>query len=355
MTVRVTKPELNLREKLVELDSPTGNHGSEIMRSESVAESQNLLQIKGRKNYFINGDCRIWQRGTSNPNVSNYGCDRWWKANGASSMDRDTSVPYLAYDGKGFAYSMKVTSNGSGSSIGQPIELTDTGKTQFKEGKKYTMSLWAKADSGSAYISLVVYYRNTKFSNTNQVTWLPDVDPTPGATDTHWRKYSFTFMAPPVNANNTMLAIELSFTATHYFTGFQFEEGSQATDFEFTSEAEELALCYRYYRRFSPYSPTGTDNYCGFGIGVINQPYGGIWTFPLDIPMRDRPAITQNNLRIYDGSTNANITAMNTNRSSQTSIWVEPATSSSSFTTGRAFLIGGNNTAGGYVELDAEL
>ena len=71
--------------------------------------------------------------------------------------------------------------------------------------------------------------------------------------------------------------------------------------------------------------------------------------------MRDRPSITQNNLRIYDGSTNANITAMNTNRSSQTSIWVEPATSSSSFTTGRAFLIGGNNTAGGYVELDAEL
>ena len=53
--------------------------------------------------------------------------------------------------------------------------------------------------------------------------------------------------------------------------------------------------------------------------------------------------------------TNANITAMNTNRSSQTSIWVEPATSSSSFTSGRAFLIGGNNTAGGYVELDAEL
>ena len=128
-----------------------------------------------------------------------------------------------------------------------------------------------------------------------------------------------------------------------------------ATEFEYLDYEAQLALCYRYYRRFSPYSPTGTDNYCGYGIGIINQNFGGIWTFPLDIPMRDRPSITQNNLRIYDGSTNANITAMNTNRSSQTSIWVEPATSSSSFTTGRAFLIGGNNTAGGYVELDAEL
>ena len=156
MTVRVTKPEFSIREKLVELDSPIGNHGSEIMRSESVAESQNLLQIKGRKNYFINGDCRIWQRGTSNPNISNYGCDRFWKANGATSMDRSTDTPNKTYDGEGFAYSMKVTTNGTGSSIGQPIELTDTGRTQFKEGKKYTISFWAKADSGSAHISLVM-------------------------------------------------------------------------------------------------------------------------------------------------------------------------------------------------------
>ena len=289
MTVRVTKPELNLREKLTELDSPTGNHGSEIMRSESVAESQNLLQIKGRKNYFINGDCRIWQRGTSNPNVSNYGCDRFWKANGATSMDRDTAVPYLAYDGKGFAYSMKVTSNGSGSSIGQPIELTDTGKTQFKEGKKYTFSVWAKADSGSAYFSLVMYYRNTKFSNTNQVTWLPDVDPTPGATDTHWRKYSFTFMAPPVNANNTILAVELSFTATHYFTGFQFEEGSQATDFEHTNLASELALCQRYFCRLKP--STGFVNY---GMGGAYSNTQAVAEVQLPVPMRASPTFSYN-------------------------------------------------------------
>ena len=295
MTVRVTKPEFSIREKLVELDSPIGNHGSEIMRSESVAESQNLLQIKGRKNYFINGDCRIWQRGTSNPNVSNYGCDRFWKANGATQMDRDTSVPYLAYDGKGFAYSMKVTSNGSGSSIGQPIELTDTGRTQFKEGKKYTMSFWAKTDSGSAYISLVMYYRNSKFSNTNQVTWLPDVDPTVGTTDTHWRKYSFTFVAPPVNANNTMLAVELSFTATHYFTGFQFEEGSQATDFEHTNLTSELALCQRYFYRMKPES-----NFASYGVGGAYSNTQAVAHVIFAVPMRATPTFSYNgNLNQY--------------------------------------------------------
>ena len=295
MTVRVTKPEFSIREKLAELDSPIGNHGSEIMRSESVAESQNLLQIKGRKNYFINGDCRIWQRGTSNPNVSNYGCDRWWKANGATQMDRDTSVPNKSYDGEGFAYSMKVTSNGTGSSIGQPIELTDTGKTQFKEGKKYTMSFWAKADSGSAYISLVVYYRNSKFSNTDQVNWIPDHDPTVGTTDTHWRRYSYTFVAPPVNANNTSLAIELSFTATHYFTGFQFEEGSQATDFEHTNLTSELALCQRYFYRMKPESA-----FASYGVGGAYSSTQAVAHVIFAVPMRTTPTFSYNgNLNQY--------------------------------------------------------
>ena len=312
MTVRVTKPEFSIREKLVELDSPIGNHGSEIMRSESVAESQNLLQIKGRKNYFINGDCRIWQRGTSNPHINHYTCDRWWRANGATQVDRDTSVPNKSYDGKGFVYSMKVTSNGSGSSIGQPIELTDTGKTQFKEGKKYTMSFWAKADSGSAYISLVMYYRNSKFSNTNQVNWLPDVDPTVGTTDTHWRKYSYTFVAPPVNANNTMLAVELSFTATHYFTGFQFEEGSQATDFEHTNLAQELELCRRYFQQIKP----GTA-FMTFGVGFTygTQSDGNsILQITLPTPMRALPSFSYlGNLNQYyepHNSTQTNITSM---------------------------------------------
>tara|TARA_B100001989_G_C24530833_1_gene461523 strand:- start:652 stop:1707 length:1056 start_codon:yes stop_codon:yes gene_type:complete len=295
MTVRVTKPEFSIREKLVELDSPIGNHGSEIMRSESVAESQNLLQIKGRKNYFINGDCRIWQRGTSNPNVNNYGCDRWWKANGATQMDRDTSVPNESFDGKGFAYSMKVTSNGSGSNIGQAIELTDTGKTQFKEGKKYTMSFWAKADSGSGYITIVMYYRNSKFSGTNQVNWLPTHSPTVGTTDTHWRRYSYTFVAPPVNANNTTLAVELAFAATHYFTGFQFEEGSQATDFEHTNLTSELALCQRYFYRMKPES-----NFASYGVGGAYSSTQAVAHVIFAVPMRTTPTFSYNgNLTQY--------------------------------------------------------
>ena len=59
MTVRVSKPEFNLREKLSELDLPVGNHGSQLMKSSSPEESFHLTQA-GRKNYFINGDMVVF-------------------------------------------------------------------------------------------------------------------------------------------------------------------------------------------------------------------------------------------------------------------------------------------------------
>ena len=53
MTVRVTKPEFNLREKISELDKPTGLKGSELMRSETIQDARNVIGA-GRKNLIIN-------------------------------------------------------------------------------------------------------------------------------------------------------------------------------------------------------------------------------------------------------------------------------------------------------------
>ena len=51
MTVRVSKPEFNLREKISELDKPTGLKGSELMRSETPQEARDLIGANsGRKN-----------------------------------------------------------------------------------------------------------------------------------------------------------------------------------------------------------------------------------------------------------------------------------------------------------------
>ena len=53
MTVRVSKPVLNIREKLSELDNPVGNHGSQLMKSADAAESFSLVRA-GRKNIIQN-------------------------------------------------------------------------------------------------------------------------------------------------------------------------------------------------------------------------------------------------------------------------------------------------------------
>ena len=43
MTVRITKPEFNLREKISELDKPTGLKGNELMRSKTTQEARDAV------------------------------------------------------------------------------------------------------------------------------------------------------------------------------------------------------------------------------------------------------------------------------------------------------------------------
>ena len=327
MTVRITKPEFNIREKLSELDIPVGNHGTQLMKSSDVAETHNLLQLKNRrKNYFINGDCKIWQRGTSNDIVNDYGCDRWWRANGVTSVDRSTDVPaYNTTGAEAFSYSMKVSSNGNGSNIGQPIELIDTGVSQFGNGKQYTLSFYAKADSGTGDLSVVMYYRNSKFSGTNQVNWEPNHTPHLGTMNRGWQRFVYTFTAPGVNANNTMLAFELSFNVTAYFTGFQLEEGPQVTPFEFTNKAEELQLCMRYFYKWS-----SSVAYSNFDIGYATSASNVEVVYQLPVIMRANPNLTTSGtfrLVGYGPQTYNNISSISLHRSHPRSPYLRCATS----------------------------
>ena len=226
------------------------------------------------RNYFINGNTIIWQRGTSNPNENNYGCDRWWFANGATRVDRSTVVP------DGFAYSMKVTSNSSGTSIGQPIELIGTGRSQFEPSASYTLSFYARTDSGTNNISGTVYYRNSKFSGTNQVDWGPTVTQNMGTMTTTFQRFSKTFTAPAApNANNQVLAIEFNNNATYYITGIQFERGDTMTAYEHRSYGDELARCKRYYQSASYTTLMGSAS------GAVSTP-----RILFEVEMRDVPS-----------------------------------------------------------------
>ena len=63
MAVKFTKPEINVREKLAELDKPSGIAGEAMLRAETPQEQQTLIGA-GRRNLLINGDFQVCQRGT---------------------------------------------------------------------------------------------------------------------------------------------------------------------------------------------------------------------------------------------------------------------------------------------------
>ena len=247
------------------------------------------------RNFFINGACTIWQRATDSNNTSSeYTCDRWWKANNASRVQRSTVVPSTSGNTAvthKFPYSMYVTSNGSNASIGQPIELTNTGVTQFKFGRSYTLSMYVRTDSGTSDINAYVYYRNNKFSTTNQTNWSGSAGNNTywnmGTATTTWQRFEKTFTSPGApNSNNQVLAVEFNLSTSFYVTGLQFEEGTAATPFEFRDNAEEMMRCQRY---FSVYH-LSTQEWIYFEGNTSNHKW---WQCPIPAGMRSEPSITK--------------------------------------------------------------
>ena len=395
MTVKVSKPEVNLRDKLNKIEPPVGVHGSQLLKSKSTSETFDLVRA-GRRNLIINGDMRIWQRSNgaaiSHSGVTlSHGPDRWMFEEGCSQLEvelsRSTDTPL----DQGFRYSFKLspTTVESGLDAGDFaqymyfIEGYDAAPAQWGSinAKPCTLSFWLKTNMGGEHYV-------TFNSNGGIDTWSTSIRSTMNV----WEHHVIT-VPPPMtgtwnytNGRGIEIRIGLmrsasvtqensgqwfhggsnyngfadahsdwAFNTAHaaYLTGVQFEIGSQATPFEHRSYAEELALCYRYFRRFD--SNDGGDNYTGYGVGVPNAGTRMLWTRAFDVPMRNEPTISGANVRLYDGTNNLAITSFPTNRSSKSAFWVEPTGDSSSLVVGRGCIIGNNDNTSGYIEFNAEL
>ena len=141
--------------------------------------------------------------------------------------------------------------------------------------------------------------------------------------------------------------------ATFYITGVQLEVGSTATSFDYRPIGTELALCQRYYVR---YSSSGAQNQA-FLIGVVGgSTSAGICSTNFGNPMRASPTASYSGpstLRIYDGSVVPAITSIGGSSSSTTGT-ADFIASGGGLTTGRAALIIPNGSPC-YVDFSAEL
>ena len=345
MTVRVSKPAINLREKVSELDKPVGVKGSELMKSETSQEARDLIGTN-HKNLFINGDMRIDQRAygaVSTPSGTGFTSVDRWKAviNPGSkfSMQRksDGTVP-------GFPYYMRLTSLAA-TTLGasqyqlfwQSIEcrnIFDRAGFGYADAKHLSLSFWVRSSVPGPFSGALenwgqsrAYVWQVDINNAN--VWEYKTVHIPPCTDGDWQVTStnaayFMFSlgttlngtpnsgwvsAQKLGSNSDIRRIGIN-GATVDLTGCQLEIGRVATEFEHRLFTEELLLCQRYYEKWgeSQYShlTTGTGTGRGMLIGCYSPGTSGVanaarffgW-LPMATPKRtSSPAITENSILV---------------------------------------------------------
>lgn len=222
--------------------------------------------ISGR-NSVINGDFKVWQRGTSVAIGTNtYLADRWGMnrgsyAAGASASRQATSdttnLPNIQY----CIRAQRDSGNTSTEAIYVWQAFESVNVKRFL-GKTVTMSFYARvgANYSAASSNLnAILYGSTNATDTglNSATGITALGNRFSSITTTWVRYSFT---ATVSTSITQLFVTFSFTpvgtagVNDYFeiTGLQVEAGAVATPFEFEQISETLAKCQRYYQRITP-------------------------------------------------------------------------------------------------------
>jgi hypothetical protein len=271
MTVYANKPAFNVREKLKELEKPSGIAGEAMLRAETPQEQFNLIGA-GRRNLLINGGFDVWQRATSNTTNSGFrSVDRWafnTYTGGAFTVSKETDSTF----GNVLKWNRTTadTSNtNAGNCIQQPIENAK----YLVKGKSVTVSFWLKNEK-TVLRSGFVRFR----INVSPYTVLSPVQYWESSGN-EWEYHSFTFQtSETVNSDHIELQIQMdngSSMGAMYIAQCQFELGKVATPFEHRSYGEELALCQRYYYKTDiiRYLNLGRyNNNTGSGLAWWNHP-----------------------------------------------------------------------------------
>ena len=300
MVVKVSKPEINVREKISELDKPSGVAGQAMLAAETPQEQFNLISA-GRKNLFYNGAMSIAQRTTAaviQSDGSNEGyatVDRWKVDFGSAMGGAVTSqqVGTTSIGGGEFRKALKLQCStvNSGAMTGGSNRFLSV--ASYLEGLDLTHLAYGSPDAKSTTYSFWVYTNKTgrygfstisRSSNDAYDVWGSYFDV---HTANAWQKIIFTVEGNTSDdikfTNSFGLLVDIylavgdnrdgtpyetwgtygtarvpqttyvdfcdSTSNIFYITGVQLELGKVATPFEHRGYGEELALCQRYFQR----------------------------------------------------------------------------------------------------------
>lgn len=331
MTLNVNKPTINVREELAQVKKPTGVAGADILRAETPQQQFEMIGA-GRRNIVINGAQNIFQRGSSSVTVGTtsevFRTDRFRHEQGGVTSNNSTLV--VSTDAPpGFLYSLLVTTgssvgfSGAGfTSINYRGEGVDIlGMKNGSDGGAVTLSFWVKSNKPGVYsMNFTTYngsqerwhlktYQIDKASSWEYKTITIPSDPSSNASS-WFRLYwmlggaSSAYQGTPGqwangNGNNRGVSDQVLLNTsgdTFQITGVQLEVGKVATPFEYRTEAEELALCQRYFQiPFSKNVSGRTDvNWQGNSLNLYSTTRAFV-NFVYPVTMRTTPTLTVNN------------------------------------------------------------
>ena len=244
----------------------------------------------GFRNAIINGDFRVWQRGTSIGGYA-YTADRWLAYQAASVNTISRQAASLS----GFQYCARVQRNSGATNTGVHylVQAVETINSYRFQGMTATLSFYARAGANYSSASSLLGANIETSTGVDQsyiAAWAGGVAVTSSKTlTTSWQRFTVTGAVP---AGATQVGVAFSYTpvgtagANDYFevTGVQLEVAPQATPFEQRLIGTELSLCQRYY-----WSSGTVWNY--FLANNSNQ-FAEAFVFKLPVTMRATPTLT---------------------------------------------------------------
>ena len=202
----------------------------------------NIPNNFGFKNRIINGDIRLWQRGTSGTSVAvgTYGPDRW-RVGGSTALTLTQSTTY------GTPNSLLIQATGTNIAIGQRIEALNI---QDLAGQTVTLSYKIRADNPGTH-KLLMYYAGSTNDFSAEVNF---VNTSISYTSNTVTTITYTVTLPANAANGLDIVFQwynggASISVTAFIWNVQLEAGPTATSFDYLPIGTELALCQRYYEK----------------------------------------------------------------------------------------------------------
>lgn len=222
--------------------------------------SENPVNKAGFKNYIINGNFDLWQRGTSFTVSGVYTADRWKQnhnTGGAIYSRQSFALGQTAVPGEP-KYFMRVNVTNEAISTSSVLRHRIEG-VRTLAGQTVTLSFWAKCDSTKTFNITIGQIFGTGGFPSSHITVVSNnlsIGPI-------WARYtvvvSINSIAGKIIGTNGddflevhLLEPSLFSTFTLDLAQFQLEKGSLATDFEQRLPSLELMLAQRYFEKSFP-------------------------------------------------------------------------------------------------------